>query len=371
VERKLFVGSYTEPGYLQPGGLPGAGVSAVALDENGRLTSVLATSDGVRNPSFLAAAGGFVYAAEELPDGSVAAMRGADLAVQSRTATGGSDPCDVLVQGPVLLAANYTSGNVAVIPASSGRLEPYVQLAGHPGTGPVSARQDASHAHQTKATEWNTVLVADLGADRVDEYAVEGRPGGVRLMLRTSAVLPPGTGPRHMVLKGSHLLVVGELDGRLHHFRRIGEHWERISAVRVFDPANPSLPADNGVQPSHIQLSADGARLFVAVRGRNSISVFDVSGIGSGNAPGTAAPDPADPRRQGPVLVAEIASGGDWPRHFLLAGEDLPAGSGRLYDANLRSNSVSVFALGGDGLPAPEPLQQFTICSPTCVIQAV
>ena len=86
------------------------------------------------------------------------------------------------------------------------------------------------------------MLVADLGADRVDEYAVEGTGADARLTLRASAQLPPGTGPRHMALKGHDLLVVGELDGHLHRFRQEGGNWDRLGAVPVVDRSNDALP---------------------------------------------------------------------------------------------------------------------------------
>ncbi|HEY8293982.1 MAG TPA: beta-propeller fold lactonase family protein [Micrococcaceae bacterium] len=379
--KTVFIGSYTECGYLQPGTVPGAGVSGVEVDDGGRLTQALGSSKGVRNPSFLAVDGGVLFAVEELTDGAVVALRCEDLSVLSRTATGGSDPCDVLVCGSLLLASNYSSGTVAVIPAQGVRLGPLLQLAAHPGSGPVPGRQESSHAHQSRMTAWNTILVADLGADRVDEYAVvEGdrAAGGNPLVLLASAQLPPGTGPRHMALTGQELLVVGELDGSLHHFHHSDGGWGWVSAVPVYDPARADLSVTDGLQPSHIQLSDDAARLFVAVRGRNSIAVLDVSRIAA---------------RQPPVILSEIGCGGDWPRHFLVvedarkdarAGEDARAdapaatghgaarhdgaSAGRLYVANLRSNRVSVFALDHNGLPTHDAMQQFNVNSPTCVI---
>ncbi len=373
MRKTVLIGSYTERDYMQPGTIPGAGVSIIEIDDDGRLSQVRGGSHGVSNPSFLAVDGGFVYAVEELPDGAVVALRGDDLSVVSRMSTGGSDPCDVLVRGSMLLAANYSSGTVAVIQAKGGRLGPLLQLATHPGGGPVTGRQESSHAHQSKVTGWNTLLVADLGADRVDEYAVVDGEGAARadpLALLASAQLPPGTGPRHMALKGHELLVVGELDGSLHHFHHSDGGWEWVSSVPVYDPTHADLSVADGLQPSHIQLSDDAARLFVAVRGRNSIAVLDVSGIGA---------------RQPPVILTEVGCGGDWPRHFLVvedarkdarddtalhdaARHDGATSTGRLYVANLRSNRVSVFRLDHNGLPAQEAMQQFSIDSPTCVI---
>ncbi len=164
--------------------------------------------------------------------------------------------------------------------------------------------------------------------------------------------------------------MVGELDGSLHHFHHSVGGWEWVSSVPVYDPTHADLSVTDGLQPSHIQLSDDAARLFVAVRGRNSIAVLDVSGIGA---------------RQPPVILREVGCGGGWPRHFLVvedvqkaAGDDAAlhdtaqrdgaTSTGRLYVANLRSNSVSVFPLDHNGLPAQEAMQQFSIDSPTCVI---
>ncbi|MDQ6752348.1 MAG: hypothetical protein M3017_02785 [Actinomycetota bacterium] len=67
-----------------------------------------------------------------------------------------------------------------------------------------------------------------------------------------------------------------ELDGSLHDFHHSDGGREWISAVPVYDPARADLSVAGGLQPSHIQLSDDAGRLFVAVRGRNSIAVLDV-----------------------------------------------------------------------------------------------
>ncbi|MCZ2402866.1 beta-propeller fold lactonase family protein [Paenarthrobacter sp. Z7-10] len=454
MERTLFVGSYTEPGNVAEGGIAAGdaaagavGITAVRIGDNGLLTSVRARSKAVqsvgqagesggnvvhpgagaqtavrngsvapvRNASFLAVDGPFVYAVEELADGAVVALHRNNLTVISRVSSGGSDPCHLVSSDGNLTVANYGSGTVAVVPVRGGELAAAIELTGEPGCGPVQDRQASPHAHQVTVTGWGTVLVCDLGADRVDEYG--GGTDG-RLVLLTSVRLPPGTGPRHLVLIPDGLLVVGELDARLHHIGRFGHGWQWLAATSIVDPSHPALSSADGVYPSHLALSADGSLLYVAIRGRDSISVLDVSGMrvprGTGRLTAANAGDSgaggSTERKTGfpPRLLAEVPCGGHWPRHFTLSGQSTPADTGKdvdertddrttkptstkpattpagnsghtdndgknaadgwLYVANERSHQISAFALGVDGVPEPVPRQQFAINAPACLV---
>ncbi|PYI66759.1 hypothetical protein CVV68_13220 [Arthrobacter livingstonensis] len=344
---QLLVSGYTESPYGA-----GPGVVRFALSDDGTVGEQLALSTGVVNPSFMALGGGALLAVEELPDGRIAALDAGTLELAGRLPSGGADPAHLMLLGGDVWAANYSSGTASVTPLDSllgsTTAVPPVLLS-HPGSGPVAGRQDESHAHQVTATAWGTVLVSDLGADRVDEYSAESR---VRL---ASAELPPGTGPRHVALKGGFLLVAGELDGCVHVLIRseadpvegAGHVWRWLFKVPLAAAAG-EIDAARDFAPSHIQLSGDGTKLYGAVRGPNTLVVLDVGGlVGATPAP--------------PTFLRQVSCAGDWPRHFAV-------GRNRMYVANQRSNSVTVFDLDQDGLPLAEPLQTLEFGSPTCLV---
>lgn len=345
---ELFVSGYTQAPYGA-----GPGVVRYALDAEGLAGESLAQSQDLVNPSFLAWGGPsarLLLAVEELPEGNVVALDGSSLALLGRASTGGADPCHVVRHDDAIWAANYSSGNVSFteLPELLANTEPEPEMLEHPGKGPVTDRQGESHSHQVVATPWETVLASDLGADRIDEYnpATLGRV--------VSAELPPGTGPRHMVLHGDFLLVVGELDGYLHVLRRSGDFpnhsWHWLSRTPLAATVE-EIEAAADFAPSHVELR-DGL-LYVAVRGPNTIVVLDVSGLAQG--------EDASEAMVPPSFLTAVPSGGNWPRHFALAGQ-------RMYVANQLSDAVAVLAIGEDGIPQTEPLQQLEHGSPTCVL---
>lgn len=352
---ELFVSGYTEDGQGA-----GPGLARFALADDGTVGEQTAAAQGMSNPSFLFMAGGVLLAAEELAQGNVVALDPQTLEVLGRTSSRGADTCHVTLIDGFVWAANYSSGNTSVTPLAQlldGSAPEAPELLSHPGSGPVADRQGESHAHQVVGTQWDTVLVADLGADRVDEYSASSR---VRL---ESAELPPGTGPRHVALKGDFLLVAGELDGHLHVLQRTpvahvqpgngeanggGHFWRWLFSTPLAESA-ADIAAAGEFFPSHIELSADGRLLYAAVRGPNTVVALDVSDL------------PARPK-----LLGMVPSGGNWPRHFAVA----PAGNGStaLYVANQMSNNVAVFTLDGQGLPGSVPVQLVDFPSPACIL---
>jgi len=348
----VYVSGYTRAPYGA-----GPGVSRFSLAPDGAVGTRLATGSGAVNPSFAVLDGGALLAVEELPEGRIAVFDPWTLDLRGRAPSGGSDPCHLLLLRPSVWAANYSSGTASVTPLAAivgtalpggTTPEPPVLLS-HPGSGPVGGRQAGSHAHQVTATPWGTVLVSDLGADRVDEYSARS------LVRLGSAELPPGTGPRHVAIKGEFLLVAGELDGHVHVLRRsevdphdgAGHFWKWLFRTPLAASA-AEIAGARDFAPSHIRLSADGTRLYAAVRGPDTLVVLDVAGL-----------DPAGPAA--PAVLAEVACGGSWPRHFAV-------GNNKMYVANQLSNNIAVFDLDGSGLPGPAPVQSVDFGSPTCVV---
>ena len=89
-------------------------------------------------------------------------------------------------------------------------------------------------------------------------------------------------------------------------------------------------------------MGADGRFVYLANRGPDTVSVFAWHG--------------------GATLIAEVPTGGEWPRHILLLTD-------HLYVANERSHSVTVFRIDPEtGIPRMqgEPIGE---PSPACVLR--
>jgi 6-phosphogluconolactonase (cycloisomerase 2 family) len=334
--RRFALGSYTPNG-------PAPGLHLAERSPVGEWRVV--ASAVMSNPSFVARHGDLLFAVSEDESGGVESFRigGDGLAPVDRVEHGESAPCHVTVDAAsgVLLVANYGAGSVTAVPfdAGSGSLGRPVTLALPHRTGPVADRQEAPHAHQVVPTPWGTHLVSDLGGDAIHEVVVERSTdaAGLALRLTRTVDVAPGTGPRHMLVRGGMLHVVGELDGLLHTF-------ELDAATAVSAGTEPTVvraPAgdDDVVQPSHLDASPSG-RLFTAlVRGRDSVGVFDAT-------------DAARPR-----LASDHPIGAALPRHH----------------AHLDDRTVVVAAQQGDALVEVDLVTGATrrvleLTSPTCVL---
>jgi 6-phosphogluconolactonase (cycloisomerase 2 family) len=274
------------------------------------------------SPSFLAAHPRLpvLYAVGELARGWITAYSTeAGLAPLAERSSEGDSPCHVAVHpsGDLLAVANYGDGAVSLHHLDSrGAFTGAPVVLRHQGSGPVAERQERAHAHQV-VFHGDVLHVPDLGTDEIRRYALDGTP-------LEPVALPPGTGPRHMVVDGPRLYVAGELDGAVHVIE---------GAVRTSAPSS-RLPDVNYL--SHLEL-ADGL-LYVGNRGPDTISVLRADDL---------------------TPVAEVPSGGAWPRHFAIDGD-------RLYVANQNSGAVAVFELR-DGVPQPTG-QAYEVESPACVL---
>nr|WP_207229891.1 lactonase family protein [Krasilnikovia cinnamomea] len=338
----VFVGCYTG----ETGG-EGEGIALLRRDPaTGDLTR-LGVAARTPSPSFLARhpTRPVLYAVNELHTGAVSAFAVAvdgELAPLGVQPTGGQHPCHLAVaaDGRHLLVAHYGSGSVAVLALDAdGVPGPRRDLLDFEGSGPVADRQAAAHAHMVSPDPHGPdVLVTDLGSDRVWRCRLD--PASGRLTLVAPAVVAAaGTGPRHLLRSADGaLLLVGELRGDLAWYRPGGPD----GGLRLIGdvPASTTLGANH---PSELAAGRDGRFVYVANRGPDTISAFAWDGA-------TA------------VLVAEVPTGGTWPRHLALMAD-------HLYVANERSHNVTVFRLDADtGVPRMqgEPVGE---SSPTCLLR--
>lgn len=342
--RRFALGSYT------PGGA-GPGLHLAERSEAGewRIVASVTTS----NPSFVARSGDLLFAVGEDESGSISSFRIAG-DVLERVASvehGEAAPCHVTVDAAsgVLLVANYGAGSVTAVPFdATGALGRPATLPLPHRTGPVADRQEAPHAHQVVPTPWGTHLVSDLGGDAIHELVVERADTAGAATSATDAAEPalriartidvaPGTGPRHMLVRGGALHVVGELDGLLHTFD-VDAATARAAGTEP-TLVRPATSDDDVVQPSHLDASPSGRLFTTLVRGRDSLSVFDAT-------------DPARPR-----LASEHQIGAALPRHH----------------AHVDDRTVVVAAQEGNALVEVDLVtgaarRVLELTSPTCVL---
>src|SRR4051812_13578974 len=336
----LFVGCYTG----EKGG-EGEGIALLRRDPASGVLTRLGVAARTPSPSFLAQHPTLpiLYAVNELEsDGTVSAFTAGEdgrLAPLSVQPTGGSDPAHLSVtpDGRFLLVASYTSGSVAVHPldpeGAPGERSDLLDLA---GAGPDPERQEGPHAHMV-LPDRDCVLIADLGADRVWRARLDPVSGRLGL-LAPAVTAKPGTGPRHLRLAPhGTMLLVGELAANL--------SWYRPAVDGSLELAGevPSSTRPGPTYPSEISMGPDGRFVYVANRGPNTVSAFAWDG-------------------ERAVPVAEVPTGGNWPRHLILLGD-------HLYVANQMSQSVTTFRIDREtGVPRQQgdPTAE---ASPTCLLR--
>jgi 6-phosphogluconolactonase len=357
---RVFVGTYTHE-------TESKGVYQFQFDPASGKMSGLELAGESKNPSWVVVdrQGKFLYAANETGKSSsisafAIAAKSGKLQLLNEVSAEGQDPCHLSFDrsGKFLLVANYSSGNLVVFPIlPDGKLgRPTAALADRGQTGPDRQRQDGPHAHwigslgQAGAAE--TILVADLGLDRVFLYDFDKKSGKLALpdeqtgRRQNSLALQPGTGPRHLAVVAqpyakTTLYVLGELDSTVTVFRNSKEG---VFSTRPDDKFR-TLPAGFAGRndAAEIEVHPNGKFLYASNRGEDSIAVYRIA-AGNGKL----------------QLLQDVPTGGKEPRHFSIA----PGGRFLLAE-NQNSNSIFEFRIDpasgkltptGEKLAVPSPI---------------
>ena len=335
--RTVLAGSYTPDS-----GGDGPGITALRLDPT---TGHLTYDEGVKplpvtGASFLAAHPSLdvVYSTNETEAGRVSALARHDDGTLSPlgdpSSSGGTNPCHLTVHpgGEWLLTANYGSdtapGTVAVHRlGADGRLREPTDLVVHQGSGPVTGRQEGSHAHQVLFDPSGRFLLAtDLGADAVFAYRLDTGTGTLeRAAVNRSAA---GSGPRHLAFApgGDLVFSADELSSTVTCHRYDARTGTLTALSRV--PATTARDVVN--QPGGIVASPCGRFVWVTNRGADTVAAFRLAGT-------TLEP------------LGEIPAGGTWPRGLTLT-------DGHLLVANQHSGTLATLRVRDDGtLDRPHP----------------
>lgn len=258
-------------------------VTACALDVATGALTVVATSEGGDNPSYMAISpdGTRAYAVNETPAGRVSAF-------EFDAATGalkrindvpseGDDPCHVAVHpsGRFVLVANYSSGTLtalAVRPEDG-------------GLAPLWSVSPGKNAHEARFSACGGRLyVPCLGSDAVLQYAFDAATGAIAPLAGApaSAPLATGAGPRHMAFSpdGAIAYVLNELDSTLTSFA-VCAATGALEAPQTLSTLPPGAAAA-GNSTAHVVVSPDGRLVIASNRGHNSLAVFTTAGASDG-----------------------------------------------------------------------------------------
>ncbi|HEY0953642.1 MAG TPA: beta-propeller fold lactonase family protein [Roseateles sp.] len=328
--RFLHVGTYA------PLGL---GLYSFAIAADGALRPLGATPNA-GNPSWLAADGGRVYAAEE--GGHHVAVYTQDeagrLTLLQRVPSGGSAPCQLSLGAGHAWVAHYGDARFAALPLlANGRLGAAQSWPSCTGPdcrpGPPKAEKappgsqahsghDAPHAHMIQASpDGRWLLGTDLGRDRLLVWPLT--PGAPTAPARELA-LSPGSGPRHFVFHPADAGLVYVLQ----------EESSTLSTVAL-TADGPTLLDETSVLPVGFAGTSYASDLLVAPGGRHLYALnrlHDSIGVLSLRTP------------RSPRLLDHHWVRGSYPRSACIAGT-------QMYVCNQRSDQLSHFDLGRPEAP--------------------
>ncbi len=206
------------------------------------------------------------------------------------------------------------------------------------GNGP-HPRQAQSHPHCIIFSPDNVWIYAtDLGSDEVLAFPFDVNTGRVGDKVRAYRAIA-GSGPRHVLFRGSLLYLLNELGSTLIVLRP--ESNGTLTELQSVSTLPPGFTGDNVT--AHLALSRDVRYLYVSNRGHNSIALFEIGADGL-----------VEPRQWTP-------SGGKWP-WFLAIGHE-----NKMIVANNLSDVICVFDIGAQG--ELNPSGQFAVRRPVYIAQ--
>ena len=253
--------------------------------ESGRL-AYLSQIDGVTNPSYLTLSSNnkFIYAVNETPKGEVSSFsfepKTGKMVLINKQSSEGDDPCYIAVDKAQknVFVANYSSGNVAVLPVNKdGSLSKAIQTLHDGGHGPNKERQEAAHAHMSiLSPDEKYLLYNDLGTDKVNVLRYRGSNEKPLEPAATPFVsVKPGEGPRHIEFSADkkHAYLVTEMGSNVYVFDYDNGKLKQKQTI--------TLLADNfkgQTAGAAIHLSPDGRFLYASNRlDTNEIIVYAVN----------------------------------------------------------------------------------------------
>jgi 6-phosphogluconolactonase len=252
-------------------------------------------------------------------------------------------------QGRSLLLAHYSGATVAWLPlGSDGSLAGDPVTVRHEGTGPHPGRQEAPHPHAivlapAVPNALQFAYAADLGADAIFAYRLDGATGGLVANEPALVKTRPGAGPRHLAFHpdGRRLYAINELDNTVAVY-----DFDAAAGRLVERQVVSTLPPDfkGTTSTADLKITPDGRFLYGTNRGHYSIAAYRIG------ADGLLA------------LVEITPSRGRGPQNLAIT----PNGS-LLLCANMPGDNLAVFRIDRDTGTLAAVGEPVTVKSPSCI----
>ncbi len=189
---------------------------------------------------------------------------------------------DVDASGKTVVVANYSTGNVAAYPVDAdGSLAKASAFVQHTGSSVNPKRQTGPNAHCIVVSPDNRfALAADLGIDKVLIYQLNSETASITPNeSQPFAVLPPGSGPRHLTFHpdGQRVYVINELLNTFSVF----DYGVESGTLKI-QQTIPTLPPEfTGISnTADLKITPDGKFLYGTNRGHDSIAIFRIADNG-------------------------------------------------------------------------------------------
>lgn len=320
------------------------------------------------NKRFLYATNGISNFAGPNTGGAVSAFRidaaTGDLTFLNIVSSEGSGPAHLSVdpQGQCVFVANYSGGNVAVLPIrQDGSLDASTDhpndsgVCGNPcPVGPTkpakappgsfaNSGHDRAHPHMIAADPAGKHVVCnDLGLDLTIVWTLDRRAG--KLTNPQTVASSPGAGPRHFTFhpNGRWLYSLNETASTLA-FLSYDAGAGKLTPVTEISTLPEGFVGTN--YTSSLLVTPSGRHLYAANRLHDTIAIFSLDSTGR------------------PRLIGETPTGGDYPVHLNMD----PSGK-FLYCCNQRSDSVTAFRVERNGSQLKFLNQYTPVGSPASII---
>jgi 6-phosphogluconolactonase len=337
------------------------GIYVAQFDPSTGQLAALQLAAETKNPTFLALdpTRRFLYAVNEIGDfdkkgnGAVSAFsvepQTGKLTFLNQQASGGSGPCHLAVSDThnCVLAANYGSGSVVVLPVEAdGRLQAPSATVQHRGSSVNRERQEGPHAHFITWDPVNRfVLTCDLGLDKVLVYRLEEHPLSLTPNDAPFFAVKAGSGPRHLAFhpNGRIAFLLNELSSTL----TVCEYDGQRGELKEIQTAS-TLPEGFSGRNTCAEVAVDptGKFVYASNRGHDSIAVFSI--------------DPASGMVR---CIQHQSTEGKTPRHFAID----PTGKWLLAE-NQDSDKVVVFSLSAETGRLATTGQSQSVGAPVCAV---